>query len=60
MRDVRLSRAFKIVISPHMGCDMGQGKKERDTGAELPTPPEADHHIATLLELPQVMPHLFG
>jgi hypothetical protein len=39
---------------------MGQGKKERDTGAELPTPPEADHHIATLLELPQVMPHLFG
>jgi|LauGreDrversion2_3_1035106.scaffolds.fasta_scaffold424896_1 hypothetical protein len=42
-----------------MGCDMKQGKKERDTGAELPTPPEADHHIATLLELPQVMPHLF-
>ena len=35
------------------------GKIERDTRAALPTPPEADYHIASLHELEHVMPHLF-
>ena len=36
------------------------GKVERDSGAALPTPPEADFHVATLHELPAVMPELFA
>ena len=35
------------------------GKVERDTGAALPTPPEADYHLASIHELEQAMPQLF-
>lgn len=45
-----------------MVCDWWHaqvGKTVRETGDALPTPAEADHHIATLHELPLVMPELF-
>lgn len=36
------------------------GKTVRETGAALATPPEADHHVDSLLELPSVLPALFA
>ena len=35
------------------------GKTIRETGLCFSSPPEADHHIATLHDLPSAMPHLF-
>lgn len=35
------------------------GKTVRETGMTLETPPEADYHVASLLELPSVLPALF-
>ena len=36
------------------------GKIERDSGAALVTPAEADHHLTSLHELPEAMPVLFA
>ena len=49
-----------IVCAKRMGwTTVLVGTVVRETGAPLPTPPEADHHVASLLELPRVMPELF-
>ena len=50
-----------IITAKRMGwVTVLVGKVERDSGLPLPTPPEADHHLSSLHDLPSVLPSLFA